>query len=262
MQHRPGFTLLEMAIVIMIIALIIGGITLAQDMIRRAQIQTAIGESQRYIQVIHDFHDKYSALPGDFGGASTLWTNLCNYVDDGDGNGKITTIDDDTTYFEQFIAWNHLACATMVEGRFTGASGPGITLQNRLPGVNVPISQLKGAGWGLLTVPVIDIKSYNNSATVEAFTFYPTDTAPNTILWLGGVSSSGIDPFLPVGVLTIEEASLIDDKIDDGVPVTGKIIVPIEAYSASPACADDDDTTYDFTRSSDKICSLVFKTGL
>jgi prepilin-type N-terminal cleavage/methylation domain-containing protein len=63
---RAGFTLVEIAIVLVIIGLIIGGILVGQDLIRVATIRSQVSQIDKYQAAINTFRLKYNnALPGD-----------------------------------------------------------------------------------------------------------------------------------------------------------------------------------------------------
>lgn len=237
--RRAGFTLVELAIVVMIISLVLGGVVVGHSLIRNSQLQSIAGEYQKYVQAIGQFHQKYRALPGDIHNASTIWAGAY----DGDGNGYIAEDHD-----EHLNAWIHLARSELIEKNFNNSESTSL----RIPGINVPTSQLDGAGWGLIYV------SYDDAITAgEPIVYLGADAPPNHTLWLGGRSYTG-KPGIVEPKLTAEEAEQIDIKLDDGIPGTGKILAQ---YTAG---ADDDcdvsGTSYNVAVSG-AICSLVFKTG-
>lgn len=256
-SYRTGFTLLELSIVLVVIGLVVAGIVVGQSLLRNAQTRNVLSEMQKHITAISSFRDKYYALPGDFAGATALWGSSGAVTTagtppatwNGDGNGRITTQATNTTFYEQFRAWQHLANAGMVEGDYTGIASSANT-QLRSIGVNVPASQLDGAGWGVVTIVAGEASSdmpYNTG-----------DIPPNTVLWFGGSSSSSYSSqnyMQPV--LTAEEARQIDEKTDDAIPTMGKVVAQINATGT--ACYSSN--AYSLTTSG-RICALVFKTGL
>ena|SRR5258708_11008841 len=62
---RAGFTLVEIAIVLVIIGLIIGGVMVGADLIAVAQVRSQIAQIERYNTATHAFQLQYNALPGD-----------------------------------------------------------------------------------------------------------------------------------------------------------------------------------------------------
>ena len=62
---QTGFTLLELSVVLIIIALVAGGIVVGQSLIRSATLRSVMGEYDHYLKAVQEFQDKYLALPGD-----------------------------------------------------------------------------------------------------------------------------------------------------------------------------------------------------
>lgn len=258
MDSRRGFTILELSIVLTIVALIIGGIVLGQDMIRNAQIKSIGGEYERYTQAIKNFQDKYKALPGDFATAETFWG--ASNTDNGNGDGRIilqgNSAPETDAHYEQFTAWQQLALAGFIDGKFTGAAGSNGT-QDRIPGINVPASKFPGAGWGLVSITAGDIS--NDADCADDIPYNTGDMIPNHVLWFGGRSLTPYSCNKQALLFTTEEALLIDEKLDDGIPVTGKVVAQV-----SSDCVDSNayDVGTDITTASvGLVCTLVFKTG-
>lgn len=261
--RNNGFSLVELAVVITIIGVIIGGILVGRDMIRSSEIRAAIDESQHYTQALNNFRDKYGELPGDFSAATSHWPaahadlNTCKVTvtDDlrtcnGDGDGWITEQPDNKTYYEQFRAWQHLKLAGMIVQRVTPITGANGT-QDRRVGYNIPTSKLNGAGWGLMGLPIEWVTvTYTSFITHNA-----NDVPPGHVLILGGNALSGHEdlPFQQ-NVFSGREAQKLDTKIDDGNAQTGRVVVQKHPTELTPA---------DYTATSDDIAwTLVFKTGL
>jgi prepilin-type N-terminal cleavage/methylation domain-containing protein len=62
---NKGFTLVELAIVLVIVGLLISGILVAQSMINTTRIQAFGRQIGQYDAAIANFQDKYKGLPGD-----------------------------------------------------------------------------------------------------------------------------------------------------------------------------------------------------
>ncbi len=71
-QMQNGFTLVEIAIVLVIIGLLLGGILKGQEMITQAKIKNAITDFSGVSAAYFGYQDRYRATPGDDGGA-TRW---------------------------------------------------------------------------------------------------------------------------------------------------------------------------------------------
>jgi prepilin-type N-terminal cleavage/methylation domain-containing protein len=114
-SNTAGFTLVELAIVIMIISLVLGGVVLGRSLIRNSELTAVVGEYQTFMHAIGQFHDKYRGLPGDFYSAEVAEASGGEEV--GNGNGRIIEAG------EEFFAWVQLVNVKLLEGNFTGASG-------------------------------------------------------------------------------------------------------------------------------------------
>jgi prepilin-type N-terminal cleavage/methylation domain-containing protein len=72
---EQGFTLVELAIVLVIIGLIIGGILKGQELIASARLKSTMTEIDAVRAAAATFQDKYGGLPGDyFDGQAQLGT--------------------------------------------------------------------------------------------------------------------------------------------------------------------------------------------
>src|SRR5881628_1216539 len=66
MKNRPqGFTLVEIAIVLVIIGLLLGGILKGQEMITQAKIKNVIADFSGVSAAYHGYVDRYKKIPGD-----------------------------------------------------------------------------------------------------------------------------------------------------------------------------------------------------
>ncbi len=267
-RHRvahgtAGFTLIELAVVLAIIALLAGGILAGQSMIRGAELRNITVESQRYIDAIGVFRDKYASLPGDMSNATSVWaaattcpsvmTSAAAGVCNGDGNAQIQP--NATSSNEIFGFWEHLSNAGLIEGSYTGAPNSATaTANSALFGVNTPASNFGNAGWSvfyLATIPISRTDYYDGSY--------------GHVLFFGSNNSS--EP--PERVLKPEEALNIDQKIDDGFPAIGTVL-SLESQGSTGAlgCGNlGDSNSVSLANSayavinSGRNCSLIFKTG-
>src|SRR5438128_2459671 len=85
MRCKNGFTLIEIAVVLVIIGLVAGSIVGAHSMIRSAQMRNVLVELDNYTKAIGEFQDRYKQLPGDMPYASSYWPGVV----DGNGTGRI-----------------------------------------------------------------------------------------------------------------------------------------------------------------------------
>src|SRR5690349_19165494 len=85
MKRHNGFTLVEIAIVLVIIGLLLGGILKGQEMVTQAKIKNSIADFSGISAAYYGYQDRYRQIPGDDSGA-TRWTGAFG----GDGNGVVT----------------------------------------------------------------------------------------------------------------------------------------------------------------------------
>ena len=115
---EAGFTLVEIAIVLVIIGLLLGGILKGQEMINQARIKNAINDFNGLTVAVTSYQDRYRALPGDDKGASARWTTQAPA--DGNGDGVIQGLyNDATATTESHLFWQHLRIAGFVPGLTT-----------------------------------------------------------------------------------------------------------------------------------------------
>jgi prepilin-type N-terminal cleavage/methylation domain-containing protein len=86
MKPQSGFTLVEIAIVLVIIGLLLGGILKGQEMINQAKIKNLINDFNGISAAMYSYQDRYRALPGDDLNAAGRWAGSVS----GNGNGQFT----------------------------------------------------------------------------------------------------------------------------------------------------------------------------
>ena len=120
-SYEWGFSLVELAIGLLVIGLLIGGVFKGRNLLQNARIQDTIAQISDYQLAVASFVDRYQALPGDFQGASGIF-GLEGY----DGN-------QDSGYglqagSEAVGFWQHLAAAKLIQS--PGAPRSGQNVQN------------------------------------------------------------------------------------------------------------------------------------
>ena len=88
MRKSQGFTLVEIAIVLVIIGLLLGGILKGQEMITQAKIKNSIADFSGVSAAYYGYQDRYRAIPGDDVNAATRWTTP-TAATAGNGNGVV-----------------------------------------------------------------------------------------------------------------------------------------------------------------------------
>lgn len=131
MQHKEkGFTLIEIAIVLVIVGLLLGGVMKGQELINSAKVKNLANDFRNFATMIYAYQDKYRALPGDDRAASDHLgaTAACARVaacspaapPAGLGNGRI-----DGNWIgaaqteESYMLWQHIRLANLLTGNPT-----------------------------------------------------------------------------------------------------------------------------------------------
>ncbi|HSB49659.1 MAG TPA: prepilin-type N-terminal cleavage/methylation domain-containing protein [Burkholderiales bacterium] len=121
MRKQAGFTLIEIAIVLVIIGLLLGGVLKGQELITSARVRNIISQQDGVKAAYFGFLDRFRALPGDYSLASTNIANVAATAN-GNGNGQILTAVTDG--IDEYIAvWDHLSKAGFINGSYTYAAG-------------------------------------------------------------------------------------------------------------------------------------------
>jgi prepilin-type N-terminal cleavage/methylation domain-containing protein len=124
---NAGFTLVEMAIVLVIIGLIIGGVLTAQQITQNAKITSTVQGIKSYQAAVQSYNQNYGALPGDDTQAKTRFPNaaITDVKPDGDGtiDGAYAT-NAATPAAESQVFWQELRAASLVKGDSKSATLP------------------------------------------------------------------------------------------------------------------------------------------
>ena len=206
-QHQ-GFTLIEIAIVLVIIGLLLGGVLKGQELITSARVRNLISQQDGIKAAFFGFQDRFRAFPGDYTQATVNIANVaataaCN-LGNGNGNGQI-----ETTNAEMILAWEHLSKAGFITGTYTCAAADAATTTPVNP-YNVYLQIIYDGNYGI-----------------------SAGGAPRHNIKTGAQ--------VPVGIL-----AEVDRKIDDGSPYTGGFqftvykgnaaTAPTEGSAVAPAC--------------------------
>ncbi|MGC9386902.1 MAG: type II secretion system protein [Hydrogenovibrio sp.] len=151
LSEQRGFTLVEIAIVLVIVGLVLGGVLKGQEMIRGAKIKNIQNEAQTIISAAGTYRDRYNALPGDDG--SSQVANAA--VGSGNDNGQIET--DENGAF-----WAQLRQAGLLKG--SGASPPSHAFGGQITISQNPFTNGQGSFVCFLAIPgdVADILDRQN----------------------------------------------------------------------------------------------------
>lgn len=251
---KSGFTLVELAIVLMIIGLLIGGVLRGQELINNARITSVIRQVTSYQAASMTFRDSYGGLPGDIINANTRIPN-CTMIATcyGTGPGVIgdgligprLTAPSDNSYItdtaldtENRRFWTQLATVKLITG-----INPTSTSNIAAWGEQFPESKI-GGGFHvvqavfsnpmILTGPILVLREDPGSASAS-----PTLT-----------EARGAAP------ATARQAAQIDRKMDDGLISAGRVM-SISGIATSGCYANDPTTPYDESREL-LDCNMMF----
>ncbi len=220
---RAAFTLVELAIVLVIIGLIVGGVLVGQDLIHAAQIRSVVTDIERYNAAAVTFREKYTGLPGDLLNTKAVQFGFNTDAADaarhgvsgmGDGDGILVgcvTITTPRIGCETALFWTDLSVARLIPFRSK------LTSITATPQDTFSTAELADG-----VLPKTKLR--------ESTLFTVFSAANQNFFGIGQLSTEGGDAIITVrnnggseGGLTPLEALAIDQKLDDGEPTTGGI---------------------------------------
>ncbi|MCZ2406915.1 MAG: prepilin-type N-terminal cleavage/methylation domain-containing protein [Burkholderiales bacterium] len=130
---QSGFTLVEIAIVLVIIGLLLGGVLKGQELIENGRVKNAASDMNGLVAAYNSYLDRYRKLPGDDGPIATLtarggqWTTPGIVGGNNNGILAITAAQTFTGGGEGTAFFQHLRASGFVTGN------PGDTGANAMP---------------------------------------------------------------------------------------------------------------------------------
>ena len=228
MRKQTGFTLIEIAIVLVIIGLLLGGILKGQELITGAKVRNLISQVDGVKAAFFGFQDRYRAYPGDYTQASVNIPNVGGSATpdptfNGNGNGRIeptaaTTNTPAGCCLESVLVWDHLSHAGFITGTYKAV--PAATAANNTSNPSNPYNVIIELVYDTQYVDSLD--STNASAT------------SGTVMARHNVKTGNQIP--------VEIMAEVDRKVDDGNAITGgfrgsayKGVVPANCWGSNGA---------------------------
>lgn len=239
---QQGFTFIEMSIVLVIIGLIVGGILMGRDLIRAAEVRATATQLERFNTAVMTFKGKYDCIPGDcanpsqFGlpGAANTTSFMYNWLDG-------------TLVENQQDFWGQLQAAKLIQDAGPGGYPSSVHGFIAAPGYASPTcpickqtsAQCQAAGAACTTggwTP-FSVTNLPGGLDCSPTTHYGTlGSVPNKpyVWWLNqtGATTGGWG-----GTVTPADAAMLDQKIDDGKPLTGSVIAISDYSYSDTACS-------------------------
>jgi len=124
-KKQMGFTLVEIAIVLVIIGLLLGGVLKGQELVNSAKVKNIANDFRSIATFVYAYQDKYRALPGDdpqvvahVGATATVSGTLCSTPSPSPcaGDARINGAWDSAAATESFLFWQHVRMANLASG--------------------------------------------------------------------------------------------------------------------------------------------------
>lgn len=121
-KRQAGFTLAEIAIVLVVITLLLAGIVKGQSIILQSRIKNTIGDMNAIVAAVELYKDRYHLVPGDDPNAGTRWSGSVS----GNGDRRIQGLynavasNPPTSAEESNLFWMHLRQSGLLTGESTG----------------------------------------------------------------------------------------------------------------------------------------------
>ena len=127
LRKQAGFTLVEIAIVLVIIGLLLGGVLKGQEMIENARIKAVVGDMNGIATAYTSYVDRYRAVPGDEPAATMTNRGWLGTIG-GNNNGRLDVAPGATftnVAVDQASMWRALRGSGLTSGDPAAPAGAG-----------------------------------------------------------------------------------------------------------------------------------------
>lgn len=120
---QNGFTLVEIALVLVVTGILIGGVLKARELIFNANLKRIERDKAGIVAAIYSYQDRYRQLPGDDNFAKQRFSIYSDGINDpaatdinGDNSATIDGIWNGTANSETANFWKHLRASGLIQG--------------------------------------------------------------------------------------------------------------------------------------------------
>lgn len=155
-RSQAGFTLIEIAVVLVIIGLLLGGVLQGQQLIENSRVKSATNDFNGIAAAAFSYQDRYGRLPGDDPNAiparGDSWASVPTPLAAQAGNGLLDVSADifapGNTTDENALFFQHMRAAGFIQGD-SSETGLGALPQNPFGGLTSVTSELTNGMSGL-----------------------------------------------------------------------------------------------------------------
>lgn len=220
-RSQAGFTLVELAVVMIIIGLLIGGVLKGQELVKNAQITATVAQVKGIDAATSTFRDMYNGIPGDLLAAATRLPGCTTSpacaaaaaTAAGLGNGQLNSAPDAAPGSEATGYFTQLALADLLTGVNTAATVAQCTAWAQC----YPEAKA-GSGAGL------QAGYFGGGAVALGFALAASPAPRGLYLTIQTGPNTAAATVAAQQALTANQAARIDAKIDDGRPQTGSVV--------------------------------------